>query len=133
VLVKRFNYLAVRAETELLTLPQNPQMVGDPMNTNEEKERETFQADWNKRPFWPADTSDKDRAFHWWQAGRAALRAESEPVMCERCKGTGVDGYIDHGFAHYGDEAIEPNRCQMCDGFGYTAPQTEPKGTGSEI
>lgn len=37
---------------------------------------------------------------------------------CAACGGSGVGGYFDHGAASFGDEAIEPIRCNVCDGIG---------------
>ena len=37
---------------------------------------------------------------------------------CHRCGVTGIEDYVDHGFSQYGYEAIEPVRCQLCDGTG---------------
>jgi len=39
--------------------------------------------------------------------------------ICPQCNGTGIGEYFDHGSAQHGEEAIEPIRCDICDGFGY--------------
>lgn len=62
-----------------------------------------------------------------WKAGRAALRAESEPVLWQF--------YDDGKWFNCLNEQHRKNT--EADGYEmrplYTAPQTEPKDTGSEI
>lgn len=37
---------------------------------------------------------------------------------CGACLGSGVGEYFDHGAVSFGQEAIEPIRCEVCDGIG---------------
>ena len=37
---------------------------------------------------------------------------------CAACGGGGVGSYFDHGSSSFGEEAIEPIRCEVCDGIG---------------
>ena len=39
-------------------------------------------------------------------------------TKCNQCSGTGADGVRDHGFAVFGYEALEPLKCEKCDGAG---------------
>jgi hypothetical protein len=111
------------------------------MNTNEEKEREAFELKYpmNPRLFWDGkrySTIHSDaKTLQWmfiqqgrfegWKAGRAALRAESAPVyqMYDLMRGTWWECDKE-----YYESAITPDKRIL-----YTAPQTEPKVTGSEI
>ena len=38
--------------------------------------------------------------------------------ICLKCQGTGIEGYVDHGSAQYGQSAVEAICCSVCDGFG---------------
>jgi hypothetical protein len=126
------------------------------MSTNEEKEREAYNKwfhDYVKRHSVPPSY------FETWK-GRAALRAESEPVWIsvqERLppKGERLMLCNNHGgmaFGEYGEfESVWDGKYEWdAENYGYdgdsgkmdnvthwmplpTAPQTEPKDTGSEI
>lgn len=39
-------------------------------------------------------------------------------LPCVACRGSGVGSYFDHGAASFGEEALEPIRCNVCDGIG---------------
>lgn len=90
------------------------------MNTNEEKEREQMRSDFLKLFKYPmADDFESETFERGWKAGRAALRAESEPVAYARggeleCLG---NGWLITASSKRDDVYNTPL---------YTAPQTEP-------
>lgn len=51
-------------------------------------------------------------------SGEKLKLGEGQIKSCLKCGGSGVEDYWDHGFAEHGLDAIEPIRCQDCDGFG---------------
>jgi len=51
---------------------------------------------------------------------------------CSTCFGTGIGGYLDHGAAQYGPEAMEALRCKDCDGSGLDDDGFNPYGSGPE-
>nr|DAH57194.1 MAG TPA: Transcription attenuation protein [Caudoviricetes sp.] len=38
--------------------------------------------------------------------------------ICDKCIGSGIMDYFDHGTVQHGEEALEPIKCSDCDGFG---------------
>lgn len=93
--------------------------------------QEPFDPALGEYPAW-ADQSNWLLFRRGWNArGRQAIAmaAPTEQMApCKACAGSGIGGYWDHGVHEHGEQALEPLRCDKCEGFGRSAaPPSQPE------